>query len=527
MDRTLGQPVRSGVSAHHGSSHSRADMVDDKLNQRLRLLSIDPLEPRHDLVVCHSHNLRLAETPAFVAVTSDLSSQNIKNRIVHYDGQEIAVDQQTEKMLQILRRSGWLYIWFDVLCVEEKGSKHRAQLGSFVKNYASLHINLSLSGRENDEGGNTFESAIPERGLYTAEVGLVSHKTHSSANCNFRLIFLQPSASNFDMISCTQHDFSFEKTPDFVAAIAEADSTEDRDHLIFCDGEELHITGHTHSLLQHLRQEGWQRVWCSDICKIEGKPRLEGYIPMAIVQRASGVLRMSSQILKIARPSGEAASLLLPIAQFKYGRLRRESDIRLIKVHPPDQVNPNLAIDMHVVSLDSSPKYDAIATNVAAHGPNVPILCNRQLFLCPLSIVYALNTEQTPRLSYLFFDQVCGRGEDSKEMAHHQALNQRIRHQSNRLMLYNTPAYEYASLEDPNRFIRLLRLHPKHRLTDSTAARMVTTPLSHVPNYAALSYCWGSSERNRKMIIDSRCMEVTSSLHQALHELLENGYEYL
>lgn len=82
------------------------------------------------------------------------------------------------------------------------------------------------------------------------------------------------------------------------------------------------------------------------------------------------------------------------------------------------------------------------------------------------------------------------------------------------------PVFKYEPLE-PKRSIRLLRISNSDRWDDPIALSLTTYPLieGSIPEYTALSYTWGSSDRNVEVFIDEATTMITESLSQALQHL--------
>jgi len=71
------------------------------------------------------------------------------------------------------------------------------------------------------------------------------------------------------------------------------------------------------------------------------------------------------------------------------------------------------------------------------------------------------------------------------------------------------------------REFRILYLHPG-KSSDILIGRLKHAALDAKPSYEALSYEWGSSEREREILLDNNgqsCLRITRSLYHALHDL--------
>ena len=83
-----------------------------------------------------------------------------------------------------------------------------------------------------------------------------------------------------------------------------------------------------------------------------------------------------------------------------------------------------------------------------------------------------------------------------------------------------TMSYKYHSLvgsPDPS-IIRLIRLKPGG-FESSLQCELLTASLDQKPHFDALSYCWGSEKKSRKLLCSSDQFPITENLSQALRKL--------
>jgi Heterokaryon incompatibility protein (HET) len=80
--------------------------------------------------------------------------------------------------------------------------------------------------------------------------------------------------------------------------------------------------------------------------------------------------------------------------------------------------------------------------------------------------------------------------------------------------------YKYAPLMPKDRQIRVLALHSSSSPLDPIVCEMRTNTLipelGKVFYYNPLPYCWGSTAKTEKIIVDGHVLDVTPSLHRAL-----------
>jgi hypothetical protein len=84
-----------------------------------------------------------------------------------------------------------------------------------------------------------------------------------------------------------------------------------------------------------------------------------------------------------------------------------------------------------------------------------------------------------------------------------------------------TSKFDYTRLDQPEHEIRLICLHPRRWLTDSTITCEITTvDLSTAPQYEALSYEWGSPSSIEYTIqLNQKAVAVRQNLWRALYDL--------
>ena len=76
--------------------------------------------------------------------------------------------------------------------------------------------------------------------------------------------------------------------------------------------------------------------------------------------------------------------------------------------------------------------------------------------------------------------------------------------------------YRYASLNADKKEIRLIRASSWNQDEDILAFEVTSVSLDAPPEYTALSYVWGSSEKVASVMLDGRPLPVTGSLYRLL-----------
>lgn len=89
--------------------------------------------------------------------------------------------------------------------------------------------------------------------------------------------------------------------------------------------------------------------------------------------------------------------------------------------------------------------------------------------------------------------------------------------------------YQYETLDPQRNEIRLLKIRRSLRAKDpvSCSLRLVSLDDARLPNYAALSYCWGKGPADQLIYCDGGLIQVTAVLLDALHSLRKLTRMYL
>ncbi len=82
--------------------------------------------------------------------------------------------------------------------------------------------------------------------------------------------------------------------------------------------------------------------------------------------------------------------------------------------------------------------------------------------------------------------------------------------------------YEWRTLNQSNNELRLLELSD-----DLNDCALLHYSLTRLPEYVALSYCWGTKSRDFSINVDSLSFHVTKNLHAALSALHARGHRRL
>ncbi|VUC22235.1 unnamed protein product [Clonostachys rosea] len=76
------------------------------------------------------------------------------------------------------------------------------------------------------------------------------------------------------------------------------------------------------------------------------------------------------------------------------------------------------------------------------------------------------------------------------------------------------PTYTYTAIAAP-RAIRLIHLHPGYE-SDPVSVSLETVTLDSVPDYEAISYCWGNAADQRQITCNDATLSITNSLFTGL-----------
>jgi hypothetical protein len=111
-----------------------------------------------------------------------------------------------------------------------------------------------------------------------------------------------------------------------------------------------------------------------------------------------------------------------------------------------------------------------------------------------------------------------------------QDLNTRLEPEWEAAILLDTPDFEYSSLAEKRREIRILYLHASvTAITANGPERVASGILRHVslddkPTFVALSYVWGSSAGTFPILINGRVFHISANLHCVLEQLQNAEY---
>ncbi|KUJ15542.1 uncharacterized protein LY89DRAFT_588051, partial [Mollisia scopiformis] len=88
--------------------------------------------------------------------------------------------------------------------------------------------------------------------------------------------------------------------------------------------------------------------------------------------------------------------------------------------------------------------------------------------------------------------------------------------------------YSYQPLDEATQEIRLLNVlpGPDH---EEIRCSLVHAPCLHqqLPKYVSLSYCWGSTDNLKSILVGNHNVSVTDNLWAALHEFRRQGYDLI
>lgn len=94
-----------------------------------------------------------------------------------------------------------------------------------------------------------------------------------------------------------------------------------------------------------------------------------------------------------------------------------------------------------------------------------------------------------------------------------------------RVSLSRMPAFEYQALHGDE--IRLLHVHPATSFHNPLILELRHIKLSRRPQYAALSYTWGSPADHHSLILNQTPFKITPNLDHALRSFRSTGWEVI
>ncbi|KAM0800069.1 heterokaryon incompatibility protein-domain-containing protein [Usnea florida] len=351
-----------------------------------------------------------------------------------------------------------------------------------------------------------------------------------------RLLWVRPASSRYDLVECSLHITKLDQDTKYVV-----------------------LSQDIHSRLLHLRGLGWQWIWMEKICVNRRNPRewaeQIGMVP-AIYEQALQCFRLPSSrryVLstamnndqtrrteplpansqyKLPKPTNSdqtrPTELLPANRQYELSTLTSSDQIRLIVLHPVDTAKAPLHCHFNVVSLDRSPEFTLIDVNF----PMPKKLDNLEAFLyCnghPLPIQPALSPAlQSLRASGVtnfWIESVCVNKDDPEDQKHHAALGGRILQKAHDKIVQRQ-MFHYSKLDVAKNQIRLLRISALSSASSRLAIEVITASLDEKPDYIALSYVWGSNDREYDLpCVGGNTIPITENLYLTLCELRQNSF---
>ncbi|KAL9119286.1 MAG: hypothetical protein Q9187_004161 [Circinaria calcarea] len=335
----------------------------------------------------------------------------------------------------------------------------------------------------------------------------------------FRLLHLQPAGSPYDLIECSLHVVQMGTNSAY--AVAElVETISPSDHVLLFDGHLFPVTEYMYSGLHQLREFGWQWIWMKEVC-VDHR-NLDEYENQ--IKLAPAIYQQVSR--RFLSPS------LKPLALLEYPLLTEVDQIRLLELQPTDHEHTGLQFHFRIVSLRDSPAFTVLRDNYSMPGEatqgEVQFKLNgKALALTP--VVYsALKSLNLSENTTLWVEAICVNQDDFRDRSYHAALEQKIFQGASKTLTLRRATYEFldSTLDSFNSEIRLLRIYPAMSINDPLVVEIFTASLDKKPDYVALSYLWGSNERNFGILYaDGREIPVTRNLFVALHELRQHSYQ--
>ncbi len=327
-----------------------------------------------------------------------------------------------------------------------------------------------------------------------------------------RLLRVRPVSSIYDMIECSLHVVKLDDAPQYVVAESTKTDNSSDNRVLLCEGHVISVAVEVYFWIQYLSRLGWQWMWMKEVCVGSNNPEEDAQLRPAIYLHAAGCFKS-----------------LPPLV---YPALVKPDQIRLLELHPPHSKNLPLRYQFRVVSLKDCPVFQLLdvlfpmpETITQEYGL---LPCDNQALRVTMAVYNALESLRSSAQITIWVEDVCVNQDDPKDKIHHDALRETIRDRSSQRLLAERPPFQYRSLESANNETRLIRVHPAISSNAPLFVEVFTVSLDDKPNYVALSYIWGSSEKNCCVIcVDGSMIRITMNLFMALNGLRQQSFQFV
>ena len=331
-----------------------------------------------------------------------------------------------------------------------------------------------------------------------------------------RLLHIKAADSQYELIDTALHVVPLDDAPEYTLLVA-SEIYEPHDHAILCGGYLHPMALKTYSVLQQFRETGEQWLWWEDLC-INQSDAVEGL--------------QQKDFVSLIHRKAKARHYVMTLPLLEYPPLTETDGIRLLELQPPNPLNgPLVEFNFRTVSLERAPDFNIVNLSIpmpeGVETPKNSVLISKGFGLLVREIVFkALSQLLSSPYTTLWIEELCINHGDPRDKSHHAILIERIHDKSTKTLTARRPNFQYQPVATTKCEIRLLRIHKAMSRESPLLIQIFTASLDDLPEYVALSYVWGSSQRNCGIICsDGSMLRVTPSLFTALQEARQQSFQ--
>lgn len=364
----------------------------------IRLLQFEPASTPYDLICCSLHVVPLEETPEYVVQVVENDNKPCDHVILCND-ELLPVTTQVYSNLQRLVAAGWLYVWFNVLCIDHSNPEEFVQQSALLPD-------------------------IYRRALHRFQSVVAFHYGPPPQNGQIRLLEILPVMSNDNKLRASLRIVSLEECPSYelieISNVPMPEGAQKNDCFLICNGQGLRIDATLYQALERCRSSNHLVLWNETLCVNREDP-YEVFYHDNLQQR---IREQAMQALAVRRP------------EYQYRALASmNNEIRLLRIHPAQSIESPLLIEIFTASLDEKPDYDALSYVWGHPDRKCGILCtdgtimriNKHLFL-------SLHELRQNSCKVVWADQICINQADNEERSQQVLMMNRIYKQATRVV---------------------------------------------------------------------------------------------
>ena len=399
-------------------------------------------------------------------------------------------------------------------------------------------ISLCISTNFNflQEHYSCFSQIVMASSISSDVADSFKYQPIDSSAQEIRLLWVRPASSPYDLIECSLHVTKLNRGTKYVVCES-GEIDQSLEYVILCDDQLCQVSQDVYSRLLRLRGLDWQWIWWESVCvnQRDTRERVEQIsMKPTIFKQAERCFRLVSRRQQelstpTERVQGRPIQPVTADRPYEHSPLTGSDQIRLMELLPAETIMVPLRCQFNVVSLDNTPKFTWIDVNFPI--PNeLPqsetfLYCNERPLPTHPVLNLALQALRSSGQTTFWIESVCVNENDPADRLHHAALGEMILRKAHQRMRVQRQLFHYAKLDSAQNQIRLLRIRPVTSANSELVIELITASLDEKPDYVALSYAWGSNNRDYDVkCVDGSTISVTASLHMTLWELRQKCF---